>query len=181
MSGPHWAKGQGLERGLRTLPGWWIFGAYLWHWSHFLTYFYASFRIFGHQYPCVRARHDRDLPPVWLPQMPSCNSSRIDSTVSRGTQSRYGPEKDRLYNFLSSDNQYRGALLRIFSASTLSSGNMSLSRNFNMGSIQFGDKLVWLIWQTSFSGEVGVHKSSTIITRGKFRTEEVARVAKESA
>src|SRR6266702_264451 len=108
--------------------------------------------------------------------MPSCNSSRIDSAVSGGTQSRYGPEKDRLYNFLSSDNQYRGALLRIFSASTLSSGNMSLSRNFNMGSIQLDDGLVCLIWQTSFSGEVGVHRSSTIITRGKFRTEEVAKV-----
>ena len=135
MSSPHWAKGQGLERGLRVPPGWWKFGANLWHWSHFLTYSYASFCMFGHQYPCVMARCDRDLPPVWLPQMPSYNFSRINSDVSGCTQSRYGLEKDRLYNFLSSENQNRGAFLRIFSASTFSLGRMSLSRNFNMGSI----------------------------------------------
>ena len=143
-----------------------MFGVNLWHWSHFLTYSYVSFCIFGHQYPWVMARCDRDLPPVWLPQMPSCSSSRSDSDISGCTQSRYGPEKDHLYNFLSLDNQNWGAFLRIFSASIFFLGKVSLSRNFNMGSIQLGARLTWWTWRTSFSGEVGVCKSSTIITRG---------------
>ena len=29
MSKPHWAKGQGLDRGLRTPPNWWMFSANL--------------------------------------------------------------------------------------------------------------------------------------------------------
>lgn len=37
MSNPHCAKGHGLERRLRVPPGWWIFGAYRWHWLHFLA------------------------------------------------------------------------------------------------------------------------------------------------
>ena len=158
-----------------------MFGANLWHWSHFLTYSCDSFYISGHQYPWVMARWDRDLPPVWLPQIPSCSSSRSDSDISRCTQSRYDPEKKRLYNFLSSNNQNWGAFLRIFSASVFSSGNISLSRNSSMGSIQLGPKLTWWIWSKSFLVGVGVHKSSTIITQGKFHVEEVARVAKESA
>ena len=127
------------------------------------------------------ARCDRDFPHVWLPQMPSCSSSRSDSDISGCTQSRYGPENDRSYNFLSSDNQNQGAFLRILSVYIFSSGKMSLSRNFNMGSIQLGSRLTWWTWRTSFSSEVGVYKSSTIITRGKFRVEEVARVARELA
>ena len=51
ISKPHWANSEGLERGLRTPPSWWMFGTNLWHWSHFLTYSWASFCIPGHQYP----------------------------------------------------------------------------------------------------------------------------------
>ena len=40
-----------------------MFGANLWHWSHFLTYSCASFCISSHQYPWVMARWDGDLPP----------------------------------------------------------------------------------------------------------------------
>ena len=46
---PHWAKGQGLDRRLRTPPDWWMFGTNLWRWSHFFTYSCASLCIFGHQ------------------------------------------------------------------------------------------------------------------------------------
>ena len=145
ISKPHWSKGQGLERGLRTPPGWWMFGANLWHWSHFLTYSCDSFCISSYQYPWVMAWWDRDLPPVWLPQIPLCSSSKSDSDISGCTQSRYGPEKERLYNFLSLDNQNRGVFLRIFSASDFSSGNISLSRNSSIGSIQLGPKLIWWI------------------------------------
>ena len=124
---------------------------------------------------------DRDLPPVWLPQIPSCSSSRSDSNISGCTQSRYGPEKERLYNFLSLDNQNRGAFLCIFLASAFSSGNISLSRNSSIGSIQLSPKLIWWIWSKSFFIGVGMHKSLIIITQGKFCAEEVARIAKESA
>ena len=50
-----------------------------------------------------------------------------------------------------------------------------------MGSIQLGPSLIWWIRGISLCNEVGVHKSSTRITRGKSYAEDVARVAKESA
>ena len=90
-------------------------------------------------------------------------------------------KKERLYNFLSLDSQNWGALLRTFSASDFSSGNMSFSRNSNIGSIQLGPTLIWWTWSKSFFIGVGVHRSSTSITRGKSCVEEVARVARESA
>ena len=158
-----------------------MFGADLWHWSHFLTYSCASFCMLGHQYPWVMTRWDKDLLPVWLPQIPSCSSSKSDFDVSGCTQSRYGPENECLYNFLSSVNQNQGTFLRIFSVSGFASGNISLSRNNSIGSIQLDSKLTWWIWSISFLVGVGMHKSSTIITQGKFRAKEVARVAKESA
>ena len=126
------------------------------------------------------ARWDKNLPPVWLPQTPSSSSSRSDPDASGYTQSRYGSEKERLYNFLSSDIQNRGAFLRTFSAFDFSSDNISLSRNSNIGSIQFGPNLIWWTWSKSLFIGVGVHKSSTSITRGKSCAEEVARVVKES-
>ena len=43
ISKPHGAKSQGLDRGLRTPPGWCMLGANLWHWSHFFTYYCALF------------------------------------------------------------------------------------------------------------------------------------------
>ena len=135
----------------------------------------------GHQYPWVMAWWDRDLPPVWLLQIPSCSSSRSDFDVSGCTQSRYGQENEFLYNLLSSVNQNQGAFLRIFSASVFSLGKISFSRNSSIGSIQLGLKLIWWIWSDSFFIGVGMHKSSTIITQGKLCAEEVARVAKEFA
>ena len=155
ISSPHWTKGQGLERGLRTPLGWWMFGANLWHWSHFLTYSCAFFCMSGHQYPWVMARWDKDLPSVWLSQIPSWSSSRSDYDASGCTQSKYGLEKEHLYNFLSLDIQNRGAFLRTFSTSDFSSGNTSLSRNINIGSIQLGPNLIWWIWSKSLLVGVG--------------------------
>ena len=65
-------------------------------------------------WPWVMVLWVRDLPLVWLPQIPSCNSSRINSNASGCMHNRYGPEKDRLYNFWSSDSQNRGAFQHIF-------------------------------------------------------------------
>ena len=158
-----------------------MFDANLWHWSHFLTYSCASFCMPDHQYPWVMARWDKDLSPVWLPQIPSCSSSRINSDISRCTQSRYGPKKKRLYNFLSLDSQNQGAFLRTFSASDFSLGNMSFSRNSNIGSIQLDPTLIWWAWSGFLFIRVGVYRSLTSITRGKSCAEEVARVARESA
>ena len=45
-----------------------------------------------------------ESPLVWLPQIPSCNSSRSNSDTSGCMHSRYSPEKDRLYSFWSSDS-----------------------------------------------------------------------------
>ena len=117
-------------------------------WSESLTlvtFFNIFLRFFLHAYPPISLRNGPGgigiFPPVWLPQIPSCSSSRSDSDISRCTQSRYGPENEHLYNLLSLDNQNRGAFLRIFSASSFSSGNISLSRNNSIGSIQLGPKL----------------------------------------
>ena len=82
MSKSHWAKGQRLDRGLRIPPTWWMLGANLWYWSHFFTYSCTFLWILGHQYPWVRVRWDKNLPSVWLLQVPLCNSSRSGSTAS---------------------------------------------------------------------------------------------------
>ena len=145
MSKLHWVKGQELDRGLRTPPSWWMFGANIWHWSHFFTYSCASFCIFSHQYPCVRALWDKDLSPVWLPQIPSCYSSRSNSDASGCMQSKYGPEKERLNNFWSLNSQNRGAFLRTLLASDFSSGKIFSLRNNIMESIQLGPTLIWWI------------------------------------
>ena len=122
-----------------------------------------------------------DLPSIWLPQIPSCNSSRSNSNVLGWIQSRYGPKKERLYSFWSSDSQNRGAFLHIFSASDLSYGETSLLRNWIMGSIQLGPILTW--WTLIIFPLIleGLHRSSMRITQGKFWAEEVASVARESA
>ena len=145
ISRPYWANGQGLDTGLSTPPGWWMFGANLWHWSHFLIYSYASFCILDHQYPWVRARWDKDLPPVWLPQIPSCSSSRSSFDASGCTQCKYGPKKEHLYNFWFLDSQNQGAFLRTFSTFDFSSSKMSSLRNKTIESIQLSPTLTWWI------------------------------------
>ena len=122
-----------------------------------------------------------DFPLVWLPQIPSCNSSRSNSDASGCMQSRYGPEKERLYSFWSLDSQNWGAFLCTFLASDFSFGKMSLLRNWIMRSIQLGPVLTWetqIIFPLILKG---LHRSSMRITRGKFCAEEVASVARESA
>ena len=135
ISKPYWANDQGLDRGLRTPPGWWMFGEKLWHWSHFFTYSCASFWMFGHQYLWVRALWDKDLPPVWLPQIPSCNSSKSSFDASRCMHSKYGQEKKRFYNFWSSDSQNHGAFFRTLSTSNFPSSKISSLRNSMIESI----------------------------------------------
>ena len=73
--------------------------------------------------------------PVWLPQIPSCNSSRSNSAASGCMHSRYGPEKECLYSFWSSDSQNWGAFLCTLSASNLFSGKTSSFRNNTIESI----------------------------------------------
>ena len=94
--------------------------------------------------------------------------------------SRYGPEKDLLYNFWSSDSQNRGVLLRTLSVSNLFSGKTSSLRNRTIKSIQLGPTLIWWTWTPSPFTLVSLHKSSTRITWGKLCDEEVANVARES-
>ena len=128
-----------------------------------------------------KALWDKDLPTGWLPQIPSCNSSRSISNASWCMHSKYGPEKKHLYNFWSIDSQNQRAFLRILSASNFSLGKISSLRNNTMESIQLGLTLIWWIWTTSFFILVGLHKSSTMITRGRLCTNEVTNVARESA
>ena len=141
----------------------------------------ASFCILDHQYPRVRAWWDKDLPPIWLPQIPCCNSSRSSSDTLGCMHNKYGPKKERLYNFWSSNSQNQGAFLHTLSATDLFSSKMSSLRNSTMESIQLGPTLIWWIWTTFLLTSVGLHKSSTRITRGKLCVEEVASVARESA
>ena len=142
ISKPYWLKGQGLDRRLRTPPSWWMLEANFWHWSHFFMYSNASLCILSHQYPYIRVIWDKDLPPVWLPQIPSCNSSWSSSIALGWMHSKYGPEKERLYNFWSSDSQNHGAFLCTLLSSLFSSGKMSSLRNRTIGSIQLGPPLV---------------------------------------
>ena len=126
------------------------------------------------------AQWDKNLPPVWLSQILSCNFSKSSFDTSGWMQSRYGPKKERLYSFWSSDSQKRGAFLRTLFASDLSSGKMSYFRNSIMGSIKLGHTLTCWTWATFSLISVGLHKSSIRITRGKLCTEEVANVTRES-
>ena len=79
------------------------------------------------------------------------------------------------------NSQNRGAFLRTFSASDLSSRKTSLLRNQIIRSIQLGPILTW--WTQIIFPLIpkGLHRSSMRITRGKFCAEEVASVARESA
>ena len=122
-----------------------------------------------------------DLSLVWLPQIPSCNSSKCNFDASGWMQSRYGPENEHLYSFWSLDSQNWGAFLCIFSAFDFSSGKTSLLRNWIIGSIQLDPILTW--WTQIIFPLIlkGLHRSSMRITWGKFYTEEIASVARESA
>ena len=95
--------------------------------------------------------------------------------------SKYGPKKKRLYSFWSSNSQNWGAFLRTLSALDLPSGKMSSLRKSTIESIQLGPTLIWWTWTTFLPISVGLHKSSTRITRGKPCVEEVASMARESA
>ena len=95
--------------------------------------------------------------------------------------SRYGLEKNLLYNFRSSDNQKRGAFLRILSATGLFSSKTFSLRNSMIGSIKLGPTLIWWTWRIFLFTIAGLNKSSTRITRGKLYAEDVANVARESA
>ena len=123
----------------------------------------------------------KDLPSVWLPQIPLYNSSSSNYVASGSMHSKYGLENERLYNFWSSDSQNRGAFLRTFTASNFFSGKMSSFKNDITGSIQLGPTLTWWTWTISLSTPVGLYKSSIRMTRGRPCDEEVASVARESA
>ena len=141
----------------------------------------ASFCILGHLYPWVRALCDNDMPFVWLLHILSCISSKSGSTASEWTQSKYGPEKECLNNFCSSDNQKRGAFLCILSTSGFLLGKTPSLRNRTKRSIQLGPTMIWWTWTFSFFSSVGLCRSSTSITWGRSCLKKVARVAKESA
>ena len=123
----------------------------------------------------------KDLPSMWLPQIPLCNSSRSNSVVLGCMHSRYGPKKECLYNFWSSDSQNRGAFLRTLSASNFSSGKMSSFMNSTTGSIQLGPILTWWTWTTFLFTPACLYKSFARMTWGRLCAEEVVSVAKESA
>ena len=137
--------------------------------------------MFGHQYPCVKALWDKDLPFVWLLQIPLCNSFRSGPTTSGCMHSKYGLENKHLFKFWSLDSQNRGGFLHTLLASALSSSKISSLRNSTIKSIQLGPTLIWWIWIFSPFISVGLHKSSTMITWGKLCAEEVVGVVRESA
>ena len=148
-----------------------------------ITLFHIFLCFFLHIWPPIALCEGpmRQWPvPLWLPQISLCNSSRRSSTASGCMHNRYGPEKDLLYNFWSSDNQNLGAFLRTFLALNLSSGRTSFLRNNTMESIQLGPTLIWWMWTTLLPTSVGLYKSSTRITQGKLCADEVASVARES-
>ena len=126
------------------------------------------------------ARWDKDLPPVWLLEIPSRSSLRIISDASRCMHSKYGPENERLYNFWSSNSQNQEAFLRTLSASDFSSDRISSFKNSTMGSIQLSSTLTWWTCTISAFPSMGLHKSFTRMTWGKLCAKEVASIARES-
>ena len=137
--------------------------------------------MFGHQYPCVRALWNKDLPPMWLPQIPSCNSSRSSSNALGCIHSKCGPKKEHLYNFWSSDSQNQGSFRRTLSPSDFSLGKISSLRKKNYGvhlarshpNLMDMDHLILHL--------NSLHRFSTRITRGRLYAEKVASGARESA
>ena len=95
--------------------------------------------------------------------------------------SKYGWEKECLYNFWSSDSQNREAFLCTLSTSPFSLAKMSSLRSRTIGSIQLGSTLNWWIWTFYLFILVGLHRSSTRMTQGRLCAKEVARVDRESA
>ena len=118
---------------------------------------------------------------MWLPQIPSCNSSINSSDASGCMHNKYGLEKERLYNFWSSNSQNRGAFLHTLSAFNFSSGKISSLSNKTIEPIQLGLTLIWWMWTTAFFILVGLHRSSTRITRDRLCAKEVGSVDRESA
>ena len=116
---------------------------------------------------------------MWLPQISSCNSSRSSSDTSGCTHSKYDPKKEHLYGFWSSDSKNQGTFLHTLVAFDFSLGKISSLRNSTIESIQLGPTLIWWIWTISLFISVGLHKSSTRITRDKPYVEEVTRMARE--
>ena len=86
--------GQGIEDPSRLVNVW---GKFL----TLVTLFHIVLCFFLHIRPPIALCKG----PVWLPQISSCNSSKSSSTASGCIHSRYGSEKDLLYNFWSSNNQ----------------------------------------------------------------------------
>ena len=135
----------------------------------------------GHQYPWLRVLYDKDLPLVWLPQILSCSFSNSGSTVSRWTQSKYGPKNERLYSFYSLENQYCGAFLWIFSTSFLSLGSVPYLNNKTSRSIQLKPTCMLYTLTMAWSWQLGATKSSTTMIQGRPCPDEVANMANESA
>ena len=103
------------------------------------------------------------------------------SDVSGWMHSRYGLENEHLYSFWSSDSQNQGAFLRILSASNLFGGKTSSFKNDTVGSIQLDPTLICWMWAAIPFTFVGLHKSSTRMTRGRLCAEEDVSVTRESA
>ena len=118
---------------------------------------------------------------MWLPQISSCNSSRNSSDILGWMHSRYGLEKERLYSFLSLDSHNQGAFLCILSVSNLSGGKMSSFKNDTMRSIQLDPTMICWTWAAIPFTSVGLHKSSTRMTRDGLCADVDASVARESA
>ena len=101
-----------------------------------ITSFYILSSIPLHFWPPKSLSHYSmcsDLPPVWLPQILSCNLTKRLSTFLGWRHNRYSPPNGRQYNLLSLLNQNRAEILWIFSTSLTLLGSKSLDKNAIIG------------------------------------------------
>lgn len=129
----------------------------------------------------MRALCDKDLPLVWLPEIPSWTSSNSGSTAFEWTQSKYGPKNNFLYNLYSLESQYCGAFLRIFSASNLSMDSAPSFKNEITWSIQLALTCMLFTLIGAQLTQLDATRSLTIMTRGRPCPKELVKVTNELA
>ena len=135
----------------------------------------------GPKYPWVKALYDKDLPRIWLPQIPLWSSSSNTSITSGWTHCKYGPEYDCLYSFYYFESQYWSAFLWTFSALILFLGNVPSFRKDTTGSIQLGLTCIIFTLTGNWPYQLDATRSSTLITLSGPSSNEVAKVTNELA
>ena len=134
----------------------------------------------GHQYPWVRALWTKDLPPVWLPHIPSCNSSNKGSTRDVHTVDMALNEKACTISAPQITNNEEPFYVSFLPRPPSLDCNPCFKK-VTKRSIQLGSTWIPCTPTKGFFTRLELAMSSTITTRGKFDPRDIAIIAKEFA